>query len=80
MAEYRIDVVGALGNFIRSIRIDCPDDEAAMETAKQYIYGHDIEYRFMGEPVTQYADRLREEIHCVSSGSTHSDLAGFAED
>jgi len=43
MTEYRIDVIGALGNFIRSIRIDCTDDEAAVESAKQFIDGHDIE-------------------------------------
>jgi hypothetical protein len=43
MAEYRIDVVDADGSFIRSIHIDCPDDKAAIETAKQFIDGHDIE-------------------------------------
>jgi hypothetical protein len=43
VAEYRIEVVGVLGNFIRSIRIDCTDDNAAIEAAKQFIDGHDIE-------------------------------------
>jgi hypothetical protein len=43
MPEYRIDFIGALGNFLRSIRIDCTDDRGAIESAKQFIDGHDIE-------------------------------------
>jgi hypothetical protein len=43
MTDYRIDVVDAHGNFIRSVHIDCTDDKAAIESAKQFIHGHDIE-------------------------------------
>jgi hypothetical protein len=43
MTEYRINVVGGLGNLIRSIRIDCTDERGAIESAKQFIDGHDIE-------------------------------------
>jgi hypothetical protein len=43
MTEYKIKVIGALGHFARSFPIDCPDDKAAVESAKQFVDGHDIE-------------------------------------
>jgi hypothetical protein len=43
MTEYKINVIGALGHSVRSIRIDCTDDRRAIESAKQFIDGHDIE-------------------------------------
>jgi hypothetical protein len=43
MPEYRIDFIGALGHLFRSIRIDCTDDRGAVESAKQFIDGHDLE-------------------------------------
>jgi hypothetical protein len=41
--EYRIIKVEADGNSHKAIEIDCPDDAAAVETAKQFIDGKDIE-------------------------------------
>jgi hypothetical protein len=43
MSEYRVYVVGVDGHFIRAIHLDCPDDKAAIESAMQFIDGHDIE-------------------------------------
>jgi hypothetical protein len=43
MSEYRIYVIGLEGHFIRAIQLDCPNDKAAMESAKQFINGHDLE-------------------------------------
>jgi hypothetical protein len=41
--EYRIVMVEADGNSHKAIEIDRPDDAAAVETAKQFIDGKDIE-------------------------------------
>jgi len=43
MSEYRIYVIGSDGHFIEAIQLDCSDDKAAIESAKQFVNGHDIE-------------------------------------
>ena len=43
MVDYRVYVIGSDGHFVRAIQLDCPDDNAAIESAKQLIDGHDIE-------------------------------------
>jgi hypothetical protein len=43
MTDYRVYVIGSDGHFVRAIHLDCPDDSAAIEWAKQYIDGDDIE-------------------------------------
>jgi hypothetical protein len=43
MSEYRIYVIGSDGHFIEAIQLDCLDDKAAIESAKQFVNGHDIE-------------------------------------
>jgi hypothetical protein len=43
MADYRVYIVGRDGNFQSSIALDCAGDEAAIESAKQFVDGHDIE-------------------------------------
>jgi hypothetical protein len=43
MSEYRVYVIGDDGKFVRAIQLDCQNDGAAIETAKQLIDGHDIE-------------------------------------
>jgi hypothetical protein len=41
--DYRVYVIGSDGHFMRAIQLDCPDDDAAIESAKQFIAGADIE-------------------------------------
>ena len=41
--EYQVIVVEVDGNSHKAIEIDCADDAAAVETAKQFIDGKDIE-------------------------------------
>jgi hypothetical protein len=36
-------VIGSDGHFIEAIQLDCPDDKAAIESAKQFVNGHDVE-------------------------------------
>jgi hypothetical protein len=43
MADYRVYVIGSDGHFVKSIHLDCADDKAAIESAKQLIDGADIE-------------------------------------
>jgi hypothetical protein len=43
MSDYRVYVIGSDGHFLKAIQLDCPNDEAAIESAKQFVNGHDIE-------------------------------------
>jgi hypothetical protein len=43
MTDYRVYVIGNDGHFVRAIQLDCPDDNAAIESAKQFIDGFDLE-------------------------------------
>jgi hypothetical protein len=43
MPEYRVYVVGTDGHFVNSHAIECSDDDAAMEQAKQLVDGHDVQ-------------------------------------
>ena len=43
MAHYRAYVIAQDGHFIKSVILDCVDDNAAIESAKQLVDGHDIE-------------------------------------
>jgi hypothetical protein len=43
MTDYRVYVIGSDGHFVRAIHLDCPNDDAAIESAKQFVNGHDIE-------------------------------------
>ena len=43
MQYYRVYVIGRDGHFIKSIDLNCADDGAAIESAKQLIDGYDLE-------------------------------------
>jgi hypothetical protein len=43
MSDYRVYIIGSDGHFLKAIQLDCRDDSAAIESAKQFIDGHDIE-------------------------------------
>jgi hypothetical protein len=43
MSEYRVFVIGIDGRFIKAAHFDCQDDSAAIESAKQFIDGNDVE-------------------------------------
>jgi hypothetical protein len=60
MTEYRIDVIDELGNFIQSMRIDCTDDKEAIESAKQFIDGHDIELWQRNRLLTRFDHKLKD--------------------
>jgi hypothetical protein len=43
MTYYRAYIVGRDGHFEKSIDLDCDNDAAAIESAKQLVDGHDVE-------------------------------------
>jgi hypothetical protein len=43
MAEYRAYIMDKDGLISRAIGLVCPDDKTAMEHAKQFVDGHDVE-------------------------------------
>ena len=43
MTDYRLYVIGTDGHFEKAVLLDCSNDEAAIESAKQYINGHGVE-------------------------------------
>jgi hypothetical protein len=43
MAGYRVYIIGGDGHFVNAVQLDCASDDAAIESAKQFIDGHDVE-------------------------------------
>src|SRR6202035_4385086 len=55
--EYRVYALDSEGHPIKAIRLDCPDDKAAIESAKQYIDGRDIELWQLDRRVATFAHK-----------------------
>jgi hypothetical protein len=43
MPEYRAYIIGSDGRLFNSVPLECSDDDAAMEHAKNLVDGHDVE-------------------------------------
>jgi hypothetical protein len=43
MAEYRVYLIGRDGHIANAIQLDCADDQAAIESAKQFVGEYAIE-------------------------------------
>jgi hypothetical protein len=43
MPDYRVYIIGKDGHFQKSVALDCETDDAAVESAKQLVDGHDVE-------------------------------------
>jgi hypothetical protein len=52
---YRAYVIGRDGHFTEAINLDCADDAAAVDSAKQHVNGHDIELWQQSRMVTRLA-------------------------
>jgi hypothetical protein len=57
MQEYRLYVIGEDGHFIKAIDLHCSDDEAAEQSAKQFIDGHDLELWQRDRLIIKFAAR-----------------------
>jgi hypothetical protein len=55
--EYRVYTVGSDGHFLKTIELVCQDDAAAVESAKQYIDGRDIELWQLDRKVATFAHK-----------------------
>jgi len=58
MQLYRAYVIGQDGHFIRSIDLSCADDNAAIESAKQLIDGHDLELWQRDRRIARFDSKL----------------------
>ena len=43
MIEYQMRIIGTDGQLRRIIGLLCPDDESAIDYAREVVHGHDIE-------------------------------------
>jgi hypothetical protein len=43
MTYYRAYIVSSDDHFLEAIELDCASDAAAIESAKQFLNGHDVE-------------------------------------
>ena len=53
MTFYRAYVIGTDGRFNAAHRIECEDDASAIEAAKQYVNGSDVELWQQGRRIIQ---------------------------
>ena len=53
MPYYRAYIIGPDGHFANALDLDCEHDAAAIESAKQFVNGHDIEVWQGGRMVTR---------------------------
>ena len=84
MTDYRAYLVGP-GDHIRAVRpLDCPDDQAAVEAARQLVNGHDVELWERGRKVARLthasasAARLRGSTKQATTRNYHAYLVDSA--
>jgi hypothetical protein len=53
MPGYKVYIVGEDDHFLRAIELDCRDDAAAIEAAKQFVDGHDVELWQLGRQIAR---------------------------
>jgi hypothetical protein len=51
MPEYRVYIVGRDGHFLKAIDLEAADDAGAIDHAKQFVDGHDVELWQLGRQV-----------------------------
>jgi hypothetical protein len=65
MGDYRVYVIGSDGHFIEAIQLNCQDDTAAIESAKQFIDGHDIELWQRDRRIARFDTRPKDNMGCL---------------
>jgi hypothetical protein len=53
--HYRAYIIGRDGHFVEAINLDCAEDAAAIESARQFVDGHDVEVWQLDRMVTKLA-------------------------
>lgn len=59
MPQYRVHLLGQDGHFINGVILDCADDAAAIEAAKKYSDGYDIEVWDRSRKVATLPEKLK---------------------
>ncbi|MEW6643760.1 MAG: hypothetical protein AB1586_24840 [Pseudomonadota bacterium] len=54
MPAYQAYIVGMHSRSIGMVRMDCENDDKAIESASRLVEGHDIELWQMGRPVVRF--------------------------
>jgi hypothetical protein len=54
MAVYRAYIVGQHGLFIRAVKMNCVDDDVAIESAKHLVDSHDVELWQRDRPIAWF--------------------------
>jgi hypothetical protein len=62
MSVYRAYIVGRHSQFIQAVEIDCADDQAAVESAKQLAVKHDVELWKQDQAVARFDVRSKNII------------------
>jgi hypothetical protein len=62
MSGYRVYVIDDSDHIIDRIDLDCADDNAAIEYAKRYINGRDIELWQMDRRIARFDMRPKDAI------------------
>jgi hypothetical protein len=62
MPGYRAYIIGRDGHFTKAIALDCADDDAAIESAKQLINGYDVELWQRDRRIARF-DTRPKDIH-----------------
>jgi len=55
MADYRVYLLGLDGHIANVIQLDCADDQAAKESAKQFVGEHPVELWQLNRMIAQFA-------------------------
>ena len=69
MPDYRAYIIGRDGHFEKAVALDCADDSAAIESAKQLIDGHDVELWQRDRRIARFDTRPKD-----TNGWQHSGL------
>jgi hypothetical protein len=59
MTDYRVYIIDDDDHIKRRVDLDCADDDAAIEYAKQYIDGHDVELWQRDRRIVRFAIRSK---------------------
>jgi hypothetical protein len=62
MSIYRAYIVERHSQFIQAVEIDCADDQAAVESAKQLAVKHDVELWKQDQAVARFDVRSKNII------------------
>jgi hypothetical protein len=58
MTDYRVYIIGDDDHIMTRIDLDCADDSVAIDSARQFIDGHDVELWQRDRRIARFDSRL----------------------